>query len=225
MTVYVSKDGKYFVNAIVPLEDVKKTTTSSPSSTTVPKTDRPIVELYIWGYCPYGVAAQEPLAQVAGLLKDSATFEAVPYYDGHGPFETQQNKIQLCIQEEAKALYWQYATGFVKDIYPKCGSSRDITCDKDESIKLMKSLGIDSTKVMSCVDSSGTSLFNQAASKAQSNGVTGSPTLVINGVKVNVARTAEAYKTAVCDAFTDSSKPAECSTTLDSTSAATAGNC
>ena len=87
----------------------------------------------------------------------------------------------------------------------------------------MKTLGISSSKVMSCVEDEGDDLFATASSYAQQNGVTGSPTLLINGVKVNTARNAEAFKAAVCGAFNEA--PEECSTTLDSSAAAAAGNC
>lgn len=219
--VYITRDGKYLVMGVQKLgaSDTGKTNPNTNTPTEVPKTDKPKVELYVWGYCPYGVAAQGPLAEVAGLLGSKADFEIVPYYDGHGPYETQQNKIQLCIQKNAKSLYWKYAAKFVTDVYPKCGSSRDITCDKDESIKVMNSVGINSATIMSCVSSQGDSLFEVAAAKAQENGVSGSPTLMINGVAVNAARNAEAYKTAVCNAFVNA--PAECDTSLSSTSAST----
>ena len=72
-------------------------------------------------------------------------------------------------------------------------------------------------------DKEGTELFNAAKALAQSNGVTGSPTVVINGVKANVARTADGIKTAVCSAYNEA--PAECDTVLDSSSVAAAGNC
>ncbi|MGV8151724.1 MAG: hypothetical protein ACP5OG_01460 [Candidatus Nanoarchaeia archaeon] len=222
--VYVTKDGNYFVQGAIPMnETIEPAQGEEETPQEIPQSAKPKVELFIWSYCPYGVQAQGPLAEVAKLLGKSADFEAVPYYDGHGAYETQQNKIQLCIQQVAKDKYWSYAEGFVKDIYSKCGASRDIECDKNESIKLMKSLAIDSTKVMSCVNASGDSLFAEAASKAQKAGVTGSPTLVINGVKANVARNSEAYKAAVCSAF--NSAPDACSTTLDSSQTAASGNC
>lgn len=217
--IYVTKDGKYFISSAIEMNAVA----SVSKPTEVPKTDKPKVELYIWGYCPYGVAAQGPLAEVASLLKSSADFEAVLYYAGHGDYEAQQNKIQACIQKLAEDKYWKYADGFVKTIYPKCGASRDIACDKNESIALMKSLGIDSAKVMGCVDSDGVSLTEAYSNRAENNGVTGSPTLIINGVAVNVGRTAEAYKTAVCNAFNNA--PAECSDTLSSDTSAAQGNC
>lgn len=222
--VYVTLDGKNLVSGLTPIETKTTTPTNTqPAQTNAPKSDKPEVELYVWGYCPYGVQAQGPLAQVANLLGDSANIMIVPYHDGHGAYETQQNKIQSCIQELEPSKYWSYAAGFVANIYPKCSSARTEDCDLTESTALMKTLEIDSTKVLACVDSEGDALFAAARQKAQTNGVSGSPTLIINGVIVNTARTAEAYKSAICAAYNNA--PAECSTTLDSSAAAAAGNC
>ncbi|MFH1503719.1 MAG: hypothetical protein ABIE36_03620 [Candidatus Diapherotrites archaeon] len=224
--VYVTRDGKFLVQGLTPLISEEATTdTSSNTQTTteVPKSDIPIVELFIWGYCPYGVQAQGPLAEVAALLGKYADFKAVMYYDGHGEYETQQNQIQECIQDLYPAKYWAYASGFVEDIYPACSSARTVDCDKIESVKLMKSLGIDSTKVLSCVDLRGEGLLSAASARAKELGVTGSPTLVVNSVKVNAARNAEAYKSAVCSAFNNA--PEECATVLNSESGTASGNC
>jgi predicted DsbA family dithiol-disulfide isomerase len=76
---------------------------------------------------------------------------------------------------------------------------------------------------MSCVAKDGVTLAVSASAKAQQAGVQGSPTVTINGVIVNAARSAEAYKAAVCAAFNN--VPSACSSTLDSTAAAAAGNC
>lgn len=207
----------------VRVADFEDISYEEPEEEVVEKLDVPVVDLFIWGYCPYGVQAQEPFAEVASLLGDSAEFNVWMYYDGHGEYETQQNKIQECIQEIDKDKYWSYAAGFVSGIYPKCGSSKDIECDKTESVKLMNSLGIDSNLVLSCVESQGEALIEGASDFAQQLGVTGSPTIVINGVKMNVARTSEAIKQAVCDAF--NTQPAECEQELDSTNTAASGSC
>jgi len=220
--LYMTKDGT-LAGSLNPISQDNSSQTQEETPTEITKSDKPVVDLFIWSYCPYGVQAQGPLAEVAKLLKDKAEFNAILYYDGHGAFETQENKIQACIQKLAKDKYWDYAAGFVKTIYPKCSTSRDVACDKSESIKLMNSLGIDSTKIMACVDSDGESLIKAYAEKAQQSGVSGSPTLMINGVKVNSARTADAYKTSICSAFNTS--PSQCSTTLNSTATASSGNC
>jgi len=219
--IYVTKDGKFAGS----LSAISASTSSEDSGVNVPKTDRPKVELFVWGYCPYGVQAQGPLAEVVSLLGDSADFRTVLYYDGHGEFETQQNKIQECIQEIAPSKYWDYAAGFVDDIYPKCSQDGTVSCDKTESINLMKSLGINSDEVFSCVDSKGEDLLSEASSRASELGVSGSPTLVVNGVKTQPSsRTAEAFKSIICEAYSDA--PSECDTALSSDAANTAaGNC
>ncbi|MFH0808113.1 MAG: thioredoxin domain-containing protein [archaeon] len=224
--VYVTKDGQTLVPQPIPLTTPEATETpeaTTQEQTEIPKSDKPIVDLFIWAYCPYGVMAQEPFAEVASLLSGKAEFNAIMYYDGHGPYETQQNKIQACIQKLDSKNYWNYATGFVTNIYPVCGQSRDIECDKTESIKLMNSLGIDSTAVMSCVETQGATLVQADSTKAQNNRVTGSPTIMINGVKANVARNAEAIKAAICSAYNVA--PEECANTLDATTAQAQGNC
>jgi hypothetical protein len=219
---YVSRDGKYLIPSIIPITAPTQTTTvDTPASTDVPKSDKPSNELFIWSYCPYGVTALTPFAEVAKLLGDKADFKVVLYYDGHGAHETQQNKIQACIQKYDKAKYWDYAIQFASKVYTKC--SGDATCDKTESTTIMKSLGIDSAKIFTCVNSEGASLTAADSARAQSLGVTGSPSLVINGVIVQAARTAEAYKTEVCNAF--NSAPASCGSTLSSTAGTTSGSC
>jgi len=222
--VYITKDGNYFVQIVSELTEEEPGEITPPEQNII-KSDRPEVELFIWSYCPYGVQAQEPLAEVAELLGDYVDFKGVLYYDGHGEYETQQNKIQECIQKIDADKYWEYASGFVKDIYPQCGSSRDIDCDKTESIKLMNSLGINSNDILNCVDTEGDDLIAAASIRAKELGVTGSPSLAINNVIVQPSsRTAEGFKDSICMAFNNI--PEECSTILDGdSSVAAAGNC
>ena len=88
--LYLTGDGKNLVNGqLVPLEEVMKTPKMTGEATqeeSIPTSDKPEVELYIWSYCPYGVQAQGPLAEVVSLLEDTVEFTIVPYYDGHGAF-------------------------------------------------------------------------------------------------------------------------------------------
>jgi len=223
-SVYLTLDGSYLITGLIPLStssDSNTSDSSTASQTEVPKADKPKAELYIWSYCPYGVTALGPFSEVASLLKNSADFKVHLYYAGHGDFELQQNKIQACIQDLGYKSYWNYAKTFADKIYKKC--SGNIDCDLNESVALMKSLGIDSNKVLSCVKSNGDALLKEDSNAAASAGVTGSPTLIINGVKVNADRTADAYKTAVCSAFTNA--PQECGQALNTTGTTASGNC
>jgi hypothetical protein len=221
VSLYVTKDGKNQISpdyvSSIESESEKETETE----TEIVKSDKPKAELYIWSYCPYGVTALAPFADVAKLLGNFADFKVYLYYAGHGDFEEQQNKIQACIQESEPEKYWDYAKTFASDIYTKC--SGDKACDLKESTALMKSLGIDSVKVLSCVSSQGDDLLEEHSNAAQDAGVQGSPTLIINGAQTNVARTAEAYKGAVCSAFNNI--PSECSQTLDSTGSTATASC
>ncbi len=215
----ITKDGKNIVQ-IIPLETQEK---KQQTPEEVPKSDRPKAELYVWGYCPYGVQAQGPFAEVAKLLEASADFKIVPYYAGHGEYEAQENKIESCIQKLEPTKYWDYALGFVNQIYPKCSSLRTVECDLTEATNLMKSLGINSEAVLECVSTDGKELNTLAANSAKENGVSGSPTIILNGVKLNVARNAEAYKKAICSSYNNA--PAECGKVLNSTSSSSSGSC
>jgi len=223
-TMYASKNGALFIPQVISTEITESSSQNTQQETVdVPKSDVPVVELFIWGYCPYGVQAQGPLAEVVSILGDYADFKAVMYYDGHGAYETHQNKVQECIQQIAPEKYWDYAEKFVDEIYTTCSSERTVECDESESVSAMDALGIDSDEVLSCVDSQGEDLISDASSRASEVGVTGSPSLVINGVKVNVARNAESFKSAVCDAFNN--PPEECSQELSGDTATASGSC
>jgi hypothetical protein len=221
--LYFTKDGKWIEQGGANLPSIIASSKVN-TQTEVPKSDKPLVELFVWAYCPFGVKAQAPFVEVMSLLKDKIDFKVWLYHDGHGAHETQQNKIQACIQKIAKDKYWDYVNGFVNNIYSKCGSSGDINCDKTESVNLMKSLGIDDVTVMTCVSSEGDSLFNQAIARAKEKGVTGSPTLLINGIKSNEVYqyNAEVYKGTICNSFND--LPSECNTKLSTSSASSSSS-
>jgi protein-disulfide isomerase len=94
------------------------------------------------------------------------------------------------------------------------------TCWKDSA----KTSGIDTSKIDTCSKGSdGMALIKADADLSSANGVSGSPTLIINGATYNGARTPEAYKTGICDAFTTS--PTECSQTLSNAASTASGNC
>jgi hypothetical protein len=220
--VSLTADGKYIGMLSLLPESVSSSNTETKE---IPKSDKPSVQLYVWGYCPYGVAAQEKLVNLVSLLKNKIDMKVILYYDGHGEFETQQNKMQACIQKVDNGKYWDYINGFVGTIYPKCGSTKTTECDKTESVKLMKSLGIDSTKVMECVSTDGEKLINEYSKLASEKSVSGSPTLIINGVQSDsIYSGVDAIQNAICSAFEN--VPSECSTKLNSTTSATAsGSC
>ena len=227
-SIYTSQDGELlFLNGftnkteyLAEIEAQKKQEEAQAES--IEQLETPKTELFIWSYCPYGVTALGPFGEVASVLGETVDAKVYLYYAGHGDYEAQQNKIQACIQDLGYTdKYWDYAVGFSNDIYGKC--SGDITCDKEESVSLMDTLGIDSAKVLECVETRGDELVKVHANKAKEYGVTGSPSLFVNGVKVNVARNAESFKNVICSGY--SNQPEACSQVLDTQGASATGNC
>jgi len=222
--IYVTKDGTLlFVSQ--PINTGTEVTTTTTQSTVVPKTDKPTVGLYIFSYCPAGTAALDSYAIVEKLLGSKADMRVKFFSNMHGDHELQQNEIQECIQESEPSKYWDYASKYVQEVYNKCGATRDVNCDKNESMNLMQKVGIDSEKIMNCVKENGETLYSNDKNDASKFNLESSPSLVINDLSFgyNFDRSAEGIKNLVCSAF--KTPPAECSQTLSESSAAPSGGC
>ena len=213
-------------NASAPAANKTPANTTPPvaqPAPTVPKTDKPKVEAFVMSYCPYGFQMQKAVVPVIELLgaKADITIKWV-YYAMHGQTEVQENTRQYCIQKEQADKYVKYLRCFV-------ASTNTTACQQEA--------GIDTAKMDTCYAAADkefaiTDNFNNQSAwlsgrypqynvdKAanQQYGVSGSPTLIINGVKASVTRSADAVKTAVCNAF--NTKPSECGTTLSATAEA-----
>ena len=88
---------------------------------------------------------------------------------------------------------------------------------------IANSAKIDVNKVKQCQKSEATALLAQEVALNEQYNVQGSPELIINGTVYQGARSEEAYKVAICQAF--SSVPAECQTSLGSGTTSVSGNC
>lgn len=221
--VYVSKDGSLlFLSSLDMTKNLNLTTQTQ--TTEVPKTAKPTVQLFVMSFCPYGIQAEKAMKPVVDLFGSKVTI--VPHFivsvDGdtvaslHGDVEVQEDMRQACIlQEYGNAKFWEYVYAFDNT----CTSSTAATCWKTIAVQV----SIDTTKIESCVATNGVSLMKTEADLAVSLGVSGSPTLIINGINYNGARTPDAFKTGICSGFT--TEPAECSQTLNDTGSATSGSC
>jgi len=232
-SVYITKDGGYMVSIMYNLSAPFPTAPAVTDDTgqqqvetqkNVSKVEKPMVELYVFSYCPAGTAALDAYGKVGKLLGGIADMKVRFFSDMHGAHELQQNKIQACIQAEDPSKYWDYVGSYVARIYTVCGGSRDINCDKNESIKLMDELGINSGNVMKCLEESGDSLYSDDVSRATFFGLSYSPSIVVNDLSFgpDFTRTPTGIKDLVCSAFV--TPPAECSQTLGE-SAAPSGSC
>ncbi|MEK6856142.1 MAG: thioredoxin domain-containing protein [Nanoarchaeota archaeon] len=218
--VYVTLDGKFLVQQPIPLTGAVTTDSSSQQTATpqnVPKSDKPVVDLFVMSYCPYGTQMEKGILPVVSLLKDKIDFKIRwVSYAMHGKKEVDENTVQYCIQKDQSSKYLSYLQCFL-------GSSDEASC--------LTSSGVDKNVLNSCVASADsqfkiTELFNDQSSwlngqfpqynidkvANEQYGVQGSPTLVINGVQVQSGRSPQAVLSAVCSSFNNA--PSECSTSL-----------
>jgi len=208
---FVTKDGKYlFPYAIDLTQKIEQSTETKESETQqiqVEKRERPDVKLFIMSYCPFGLQMQKALLPAWQLLKDKADI-GIYFVDYimHGKEEMEENLRQYCIQKEEKEKFLAYLECFVKD-----GNSENC----------LREANIDQEKLNSCVQATdkefkisesltetGYPPFNVHQDLNEKYGVRGSPTLVINDKVVNVIRSPEQVKQAICNAFL--TPPGEC---------------
>ena len=184
-------------------------------------------------FCPYGIQAENAMKPVVDLLGSKADIQVrfIANVGGttpdtvqslHGAPEAQEDFRQACIMKYYdQKTFWKY----LMTINANCSSKyRDATayetCWKDAA----KAAGIDTSKIDTCSKGAeGVSLLKADADLSSSKGVSGSPTLLINGVRYSGARTSDAFKEGICNAF--NTKPSECSQQLSTTGTAASGGC
>jgi len=215
---FVSKDGNLLFEQGIYMEG-SNTGGGGSTTTEVPKSDRPDVKIFVMSYCPYSLQAEKMMLPVYDLLKDKADIGIYFVdYAMHGKQELDENLRQYCMQTENPSEYFDYLSCFING---------------GDSDSCLSEAGIDLAKLNSCVavtdatynvtgqynDQStwlhGDPVFDVQKDLNELYGVTGSPTIIINGKKVNISptsRSPENFKQIICNAF--NSSPAECSQTL-----------
>lgn len=213
--VYITKDGSYlFLNGYdTSQQQPKEQTQEQPQTTDVPKTDRPEAHAFVMSYCPYGLQFMKAYVPVIELLGDKADLELnFVNYVMHGEKEMTENTRMYCIQKEQKDKFTAYLRCFV---------------ESDNVEKCIAEAGIDKTSLEACMQKTDDEFkitetfkgsqaqfppYNVDAVLAQQYGVRGSPTFVVNGQTIQVTRSANGIKEAVCSAF--NTPPAECNQEL-----------
>lgn len=230
ITLFASRDCTLlFSGGVMDMKAVRPT----PAPTKAPvKSARPVVDLYTMAFCPYGTQAVNVMQPVADLLGEKATIRVryITTVNGatidsinslHGPFEAKEDLNQVCIQNVEKQHYWEYLRLFNEQCYPQW---QDTTRLESCRANITAHLGINAAAISACTSGAeGIALLRTDSSDSVSNNAMGSPTLLINGIAYNGARTPEAYKLAICSSFDVT--PAECNTVLSSASASASGSC
>jgi hypothetical protein len=205
----------------------------TPSVTQVPvKSERPVVDLYVMAFCPYGTQAETVMSPVVDLLASKAdirvryittvTGDTAGSVDSlHGPAEAKEDLGQICINKYYPDKYWSYIRTFNEQCYPSWQDAAALaSCRKN----ITASLSMNRTKIDACAQGAeGLALLKADETAGEKDNAYSSPTLVINGVRYSGPRNPDAYKQAICNSF--ETVPSECSTVLSSVSAAASGAC
>lgn len=205
-TSYMTKDGSKFFQSGIDMAELEKEnksdeqTNSAPSSENISKSDKPKVELFVMTHCPYGLQAEKGILPAFQALGDKidASIKFVHYFM-HGDKEETETYNQICVREEQKAKYSDYLNCFMIE---------------GDSAKCLDKAGIDKAKLSNCVKSKAKDMYKTDSDLSNKYGVSGSPTLVINGVQSGAGRDAASYLAGICAAFNNA--PSQCSEKLSS---------
>lgn len=209
---YFTKDGKYFLGTqLIPMtpsavapSTAGNAANSPPAS--VPKSDKPKVELFVMSYCPFGTQAEKGILPVLSLLGNKIDGKIrFVHYTMHGEKEDTENFRQICIREEQESKFNSYLQCILNS------TSQSAPADVNAC---MTKLGIDSVKVSSCMTGKAKDYYAADSALSKGYGVQGSPTLIINGVEAQSARSPSALLKTICGAFNNA--PSECNTQLPS---------
>lgn len=222
ISIYITKDGSWlFVSQ--PFDTSKELPKEEPQEAfDAPDRERPEAELFVMSFCPYGVQAENFMKDVVDLLGTKADVRVrfIANVQGdtvdsvrslHGVNEAMEDLRQLCIMKHYdQATFWNYLTEINENCYSKYRDTEALDACWREAAA---TAGIDAEKIDSCSKSAeGLGLLKADEQVADEYGVTGSPTLIINGQRYSGARTPEAYKQGICSGFI--TQPGECSQTL-----------
>ena len=225
-SVLLTSNGKYYsYGGLVPIS-----VETEEQDSGIPKSDKPVVELFVMAYCPYGTQAEKGIIPVIETLGDSVDFRIrYVYYAMHGEKEITENLREYCIQENEPEKFLDYMNCFLEGD-GVVSSSGYITEGNDVETCLTQA-GIDKTNLETCMTDSDEKfsvtanfedkdswlsgyypLFDVDKDLNEKYGVGGSPTLIINGVEASSARDSASYLNVICSAFTDGNVPSVCET-------------
>ncbi|MFH1848975.1 MAG: hypothetical protein ABH879_02195 [archaeon] len=196
---------------------------------------RPQIDFFVMSYCPYGNMAEEAIEPVFRALGNKAIFnpryviyenyggggpdyclEEGQYCSMHGIQELNQDIRELCVarHQGAKAFF-----EFTLAMNSQCSSQNADAC----WVGVAESLELDAEQIRQCEKDEGADLVKQQKDLNSLLGVSGSPTVYVEGQLYSGSRTAQGYLDALCAGFAE--RPAECGIGLGDAEAAPAGGC
>ena len=222
-SLFVNNNGRVFYQKLVDLDELEKQQKAAAEAAKVKnKSDKPKVELFVMSYCPFGTQTEKGFLPAIKKLgnKIDAKVKFVNYSMHPCRGEVKENLLQYCIEKEQPEKYNSYLACFL---------------DKADSYGCLKKNNISKDSLKTCIETTDKKFSITKNLKNKSSwlnghypkflinddlnkkyGVQGSPTLVINGQKMErVGRDSNSIFKAICSAFKN--LPTECKEELDKT--------
>lgn len=223
---YITKDGRLFFPQAFDISEIYSDFydleggSSQPVAMVSNKSDRPSVELFVMSHCPYGTQMEKGILPVVETLGDKIDFEIkFTSYAMRGEVELVEQINQHCIKEEQGDKYLDYLACFLADgdhdgcvAEAKVNATALATCynQTDQEYQIMDNfrnkIGFQGNYPSFDIYAEDNALY----------GVSGSPTLVINGQSIQTSRDSASLLATICSAFNEA--PEECATILSNAS-------
>lgn len=228
---YLSKDGKLFFPQALDIDEINaaknmaagaadQATGGDQSGEVNVKKDKPIIELFVMSYCPYGTQIEKGILPVLAALGDKVDFKLkFCSYAMHGEKELAENLTQYCIQKEQPEKLNAYLQCFL---------------EAEDAVGCLDKAGVKKSKLDACVAKTDKQYkimenytnkvgyqgsypgFDVYKTDNEKYNVGGSPTLIINGQEVASGRDSASLLKTICSAFNN--QPKECETVLSGAS-------
>ncbi len=221
---FITKDGKLFFPQHLDIDEIKGISPLTNENEVginvdIPKSERPVVEMFVMTYCPYGTQIQKGILPVLGVIGDDLDFRQMYVdYAMQNKKELDENLLQYCIQKESNEELIAYLGCFLSA--------------EGQSENCFNQIVNNPEKVNSCIEATDKEFkvtenyeqkidwrgnfpgFNVHANEVNKYNVGGSPTLIINGVEVPAHRDPASLLNLICDAFEE--RPEGCDSQLPS---------
>ncbi|MGB9719677.1 MAG: hypothetical protein ACPL06_03750 [Candidatus Anstonellales archaeon] len=251
LQVYATKDYEYLIPSVIPTENLKASIEAAiqqlanrqnTQAQEAPKSEKPDVKLYIMSFCPYGNIAEQAFNSVIHTLGDTFTFEPIyiiydetisPQYsaqnteyctvDGNVTYCSMHGMNELRQGVREIAVYRLYGSGtwadYVNAVDEQCSLQNIEDCWKTAA----EGMNLNTSEIEAYYNEHMYEILADQKEKTFSAEKFGSPSIAINGQDYSGARTSEAFKMAICNAFI--TQPENCNATLSATQTAPSGSC
>lgn len=227
---FLTKDGKYFFPQVLDIKEIEEkkqaqdTTQNNSQDATlasIPKEETSKVELFVMSHCPYGTQIEKGILPALKVLGDKVDFNLrFCDYSMHGEKEVYEELNQYCIRENEPEKLDTYLECFLEDGNGQdCLNKAQINKSKLSSCTAKADKEFDVTKNFEDKASYRGGSYPVVNFDAEANkkyGITGSPSLVINGVKIQAQRDSASLLETICAGYKN--PPEECNTKLSSVS-------